>query len=206
MEEGAPEQPDLREDGASSGAEAEAAVDPAPSAVVPPAGIPPAAIPPGKQAIHPDWVAAERLASRWLWSLVGTGATAALIFARLTGTFDHRELILFGIPAALAIGFLYGLGQRWPGWEYPHRAWRLGEVSFDVWKGLLVRHRIRVPLSRVQYTDVVQGPIQRRFGLGTLRVHVAGTEAATVSLEGIRHELAIALRDLLIEAGGDDAV
>ena len=67
------------------------------------------------------------------------------------------------------------------------------------------RSEISVPKSRVQHTDVSQGPLQRRFGLATLVLHTAGTQHAAVSLSGLSHEAALQIRDYLIEGGPDDA-
>ena len=63
-----------------------------------------------------------------------------------------------------------------------------------------------VPLSRVQHTDVNQGPLQRRFSLSTLVVHTAGNRHAIVKLEGLGKEVAEGVRDELLKRRGDDAV
>ncbi len=63
-----------------------------------------------------------------------------------------------------------------------------------------------VPRSRVQHTDVSQGPLERRYGLGTLVVYTAGTNHARVALPGLAHEVARALRDELRAERVDDAV
>ena len=55
-----------------------------------------------------------------------------------------------------------------------------------------------MPRSRVQHTDVAQGPIQRRFGLATLTVHTAGSDAAQVHLNGLEYQDALVIRDYLI--------
>jgi uncharacterized protein len=54
---------------------------------------------------------------------------------------------------------------------------------------------VAVPRTRIQHLDVAQGPVQRRFGLGTLVLHTAGTFSASVALDGLAHETAMALRD-----------
>ena len=44
------------------------------------------------------------------------------------------------------------------------------------------------------------------FGLGTLVIYTAGTDHARVELPGLPHTRALAIRDHLLPAGGDDAV
>ena len=63
-----------------------------------------------------------------------------------------------------------------------------------------------VPRSRVQHTDVSQGPLERSHGLGTLVIHTAGTEHAVVGLSGLDYGTALALRDHLLPRGAVDVV
>ena len=64
-----------------------------------------------------------------------------------------------------------------------------------------------VPRSRVQHTDVAQGPIERTYDLATLIIYTAGPQHASISLDGLSHETALLIRDHLIAGGEtDDAV
>ena len=45
------------------------------------------------------------------------------------------------------------------------------------------------------------GPYERRFGLATLVVYTAGTEHASIPIEGLSHETALAFRDALLARG-----
>ena len=56
-----------------------------------------------------------------------------------------------------------------------------------------------MPRSRVQHTDVEQGPLQRKYGVATLIVHTAGMEEAKVRLEGLTRGTALRIRDYLIQ-------
>jgi uncharacterized protein len=164
------------------------------------------AIPQGRQAFDPRWIPAERVASRIFVIIFGLTSAIACLVLFFLGTLELKGLATWVVIWILLVPSIAYFGQRLPAWEYPHCGWRLTDQSLDLWKGLLKRRQVRVPLSRVQYTDVTQGPVQRRFGLGTLQVHVAGTEAATISVPGLPHELALMLRDELLDGGGDDGV
>lgn len=163
-------------------------------------------LPVGRVAFDERWIPAERMASRLTMIILGVVSAVSLLVLAWVGVLETRALIAFSVLWLILVPGLSWLGMRWPVWEYPYCGWRLTDESLDVWKGLLTRRQVRVPRSRVQYTDVKQGPIARRFGLGTLQVHVAGTEEATVAVPGLPHELALRLRDELIESSGDDAV
>ena len=83
---------------------------------------------------------------------------------------------------------------------------RLDGQGIEIARGVICRSIVHVPVSRVQHTDVSQGPLQRRYGLGTLTIYTAGTEYARVNLHGLAHARALAIRDLLLPRRSDDGV
>jgi len=123
---------------------------------------------------------------------------AAGIFA-LVGD-DVPGWIRFGVVilwVPLTIG-LAVLSYLWPPVEYRHARYRIDDELIEIQRGLVWRMSIAVPRSRVQHLDVTQGPLQRRYGLGVLVIHTAGTEHSQVSLDGLAYEIAQALRDRLL--------
>jgi membrane protein YdbS with pleckstrin-like domain len=96
--------------------------------------------------------------------------------------------------------------QRWPVLEYQHTRYRVDEQRIEIRRGVYFRVVISVPRSRVQHTDVSQGPLERRFGLGTLVIHTAGTDHAVVPLAGLEHGLALRIREHLLPSAAGDAV
>jgi membrane protein YdbS with pleckstrin-like domain len=83
--------------------------------------------------------------------------------------------------------------------------WKLDERGLQVRRGLVWKHELLVPRSRVQHLDIERGPIERRFGLATLVVHTAGTRLHALRQPGLRDADALALRDALLpEADRDD--
>ena len=96
--------------------------------------------------------------------------------------------------------------RRWPRIAYAYASYRVDDLGIEIRKGVYFRRITNVPLSRVQHTDVSQGPLERRFGLGTLVMHTAGTTNAMVRLAGLDHETARRIRAHLIPGAQDDAV
>jgi uncharacterized protein len=86
----------------------------------------------------------------------------------------------------------------WPRIAYRHASWRLDQESLEIRRGVFWKHRISIPLGRVQHADVSQGPLLRQYGLGKLTVHTAGTSNATIDLDGLTHGTALAVRDELV--------
>jgi membrane protein YdbS with pleckstrin-like domain len=94
----------------------------------------------------------------------------------------------------------------WPAKAYAFASYRLDDDGLEIRRGVVWRSIINVPRTRVQHTDVAQGPIERSHGLSTLVIHTAGTDHAQVALPGLSRERAIALRDQLLPRDGRDAV
>ena len=97
------------------------------------------------------------------------------------------------------------LSHRWPPLEHRHASYRVDEQGIEIRKGVYWRHVIRVPRSRVQHTDVSQGPLERSHGLSTLVIYTAGTQHARVDLAGLDHATALRIRDHLLPADASDA-
>ena len=71
----------------------------------------------------------------------------------------------------------------------------MGADRIRIVRGFLFRSDTIVPFGRIQHIDLDQGPIQRRYDLATLTVHTAGNHNSTVSLPGLLHEDAMAMRE-----------
>lgn len=95
------------------------------------------------------------------------------------------------------LGFSLWFTVMWTGAHHRHLRYRVDESGLRIRRGVFWRKVILIPTSRVQHTDVSQGPVQRSFELATLTVHTAGTEGASISLAGLEHATATRLCDHL---------
>ena len=146
---------------------------------------------------------------------LGAGIRAAIVALVL---FVPLGIVLLAAPLGggmmlalvgswLTLAVLLGLRAfLWPAKAYRFASYKLDAEGLEIRRGVYFRRVIHVPHTRVQHTDVSQGPIERAYGLGTLVVYTAGTSYARVDLHGLAHETAMALRDLLLPREGDDAV
>ncbi|MCG8405695.1 MAG: PH domain-containing protein [Phycisphaerales bacterium] len=159
-----------------------------------------------KQTLHPNFVPCERLVG---WIVVAVLGTAVIIFTGLWFWFGDPSLIVqtsVGIAVLALLAVLCWSAQYWPPIDYRYRSFHVSVTGIQIRKGVLWRSVMDVPKSRVQHTDVNQGPIERKYGLAHLVIHTAGTISASVKLEGLGHETAVAIRDHLMEADRGDAV
>lgn len=82
------------------------------------------------------------------------------------------------------------------------RAWGYCERDDDllVRRGVLVRRLSVVPYGRMQFIDVTAGPVERSFGLATVRMHTAAA-ASDARIPGLPNAEAARLRDRLATLG-----
>ncbi len=151
-----------------------------------------------RQRLDPRSVTAGRLGG---WTF--TGAILLVIggsvLAGLIGTGAPLvSWLATGLLAVALFGGLALLSHHTPRLRYETTWVGLDADGLEFEHGWIWRHQVSVPRSRIQHTDVTQGPYERRFGLATLVVYTAGTEHASISIEGLSHEAALAFRDALL--------
>ena len=138
--------------------------------------------------------------------ITSLGVLLATGIMYLASDTPHWVFVLFLLGWAALTAFLIWHTFRWPQIQYRHASYRLDGQGIEIARGVIWRSIVHVPVSRVQHTDVSQGPLQRRYGLGTLTIYTAGTEYARVNLHGLAHARALAIRDLLLPRRSDDGV
>jgi uncharacterized protein len=91
----------------------------------------------------------------------------------------------------LAAYFIFVVPAR----RYHYWGYEMGADRLRIVRGYLFHSDTVVPFGRIQHIDVSQGPIERPHGLATLTVHTAGNHNSSVSVPGLTHEDAIAMRE-----------
>lgn len=158
------------------------------------------------RAVDPRNIQAEMIVG--IITVTVVSAAVLIGFGFLWFSFGFAWQTWLGVAAGSALILLMYTGAfLWPKIEHRRTRYRIDQEGLEIRRGVLWRHQITIPLGRVQHADVSQGPIQRIFGIGTLTVHTAGTQNASIALEGLEHELAVAIRDLIVQQRkGQDAV
>jgi membrane protein YdbS with pleckstrin-like domain len=153
---------------------------------------------PDREKLDPRYVTLMRQTGG-LWSIGlslfwGAIVAAVIRFSDLRDEF-HAPLVILWVVLTIAHAWW---GQVRPRLHYCHSSFQVDSEQIEIARGYLVRSIINIPRSRVQHTDVSQGPFERRHGLGTLHIYTAGVSHAMVPLPGLEHTRALAIRDQLL--------
>jgi len=140
---------------------------------------------------------------------LGWYRTAGLSIALLAGSavvLLPRRWYLWLPLWLLATALLAWWSWRWAEIEYRHMSYEVDEERIEIRSGVVWRSVQNVPRSRVQHTDVSQGPLERKHGLGRLVIFTAGTHHSRVELPGLAHDTALEIRDRLLPRQTADVV
>lgn len=131
-----------------------------------------------------------------------SGATIPVLVADLPGWLN---MLLPALAVTVAI-MVTTVNWVWPAVSHRHKSYVVSPASIEIAKGVIWKRVVSVPRSRVQHTDVTQGPLERRFDLGTLVIYTAGTEHSKIELRGLAYDDAAGIRDHLLPLEDGDAV
>ncbi|QPK81039.1 PH domain-containing protein [Schaalia sp. ZJ405] len=125
---------------------------------------------------------------------------------------------LFLVPAAIVFGVLgfmfspwFWVGCAvstvifvWISWLIPRQVRAMGfaegDDEFMIRRGVMFRQLTLIPYGRIQYVDVQEGPIARKFRIAQIKLNTASAQT-DATLDGVPVEEAIRLRDMLAQRG-----
>jgi membrane protein YdbS with pleckstrin-like domain len=149
--------------------------------------------PPGER-----WVAVSPRLRKMRRSVVGV--VAVVVAGVVAAACGAAGFVVSAVAAslgvlALAVIMWVIVGRNYRSWGYAERA-----DDLLVTHGVLIRRLVVVPYGRMQLVDVTAGPVERKFGISTLRLHTAsaGTDAR---IHGLEAPEAARLRDRLAALG-----
>lgn len=143
-----------------------------------------------------SWIESERWAGLVAWLCLALSSGAGLAYSLWI---DRQEWAPAAAPAvALALAALGAWFWARPPKLHARLSYRLDEQGLAIESGRLWRRWTFVPRQRVQFVDLISGPIDQRFGLADLVLHTAGSEAAEIRLPGLSLEVAERLRAELL--------
>jgi membrane protein YdbS with pleckstrin-like domain len=161
-----------------------------------------------ERRLDPRSIVVQRIAGGITVSIIAFVLLIGVVIVVFAGSPGRVLGLLLVLGFVLVCGLLGTLALAWPVLHHRHSSYAVTEQAIVIRRGVLWRSIQTVPRSRVQHTDVSQGPVERLYELATLVIYTAGTEHASVPLSGLARETALAIRDHLIGGGEgeDDAV
>ena len=153
---------------------------------------------PDFESLSPAYVEVERRVGYIVAVVLIMIASITGIATAWFGRSSTWVLVLIVVGWFVIVAVLGWFAHFWPPIAYRNICWRLTKVGMEIRQGVLWKHRISIPIARVQHVDVSQGPIQRMYALGKLTIHTAGTRHASVELDGLDYDTALQVRDQLI--------
>lgn len=135
------------------------------------------------------------LTMRRLEVALPTVAFAVAVFVALA--FTRIVAALAGVGAVLLVGaaLFFFVTRRVGAWGYAER-----EDDLFVRRGVMFSRLSVIPYGRMQFIDVTAGPVERLFGLATVRMHTAAA-ASDARIPGLAADEAARVRDRLAELG-----
>jgi uncharacterized protein len=121
-----------------------------------------------------------------------------VVLALAAGGAASGSGVAFGLAVvAVGVGAISWrlVGRRYRSWGYAER-----DEDLLVRRGVLFARLTVVPYGRMQFIDLTAGPLERAFGLATVRLHTAAA-ATDARIPGLERDEAARLRDRLAELG-----
>jgi membrane protein YdbS with pleckstrin-like domain len=97
--------------------------------------------------------------------------------------------------AVLGAGASWFVRNRFRAWGYLER-----DEDLEVRRGVMVQRLSVVPYGRMQFVEITTGPVERLFGLATVKLHTAAA-ASDARIPGLHPDEAARLRDRLAALG-----
>lgn len=133
----------------------------------------------------------------WVLRIRALIGACILLFAITVADLGWLQAAPDGLASGVAAVLLFAWAMLVPRRRYRSWGYKLDEDELHIQQGIWTRIRTIVPFGRVQHIDVVQGPLERNFGVGTLILHTAGTRNSAVALPGLEFGEAGRIRDLI---------
>lgn len=146
------------------------------------------------QSLHPRYARAQQVVRGAVIGVVALVWLAVLLL---------RDPPLLAILVIAGTGAIIGaLLLIWPVIALPRCGYALRERDMIYRHGVIFRNVTTVPFNRIQHVEVSSGPIDRRFGIGTLKLYTAGGSGGDLSVGGLAADTAERLRDFILTRAG----
>lgn len=146
------------------------------------------------QSIEPAYRKVMMLNRIIFWIIVAVLFAVAWLFL-----VPEEAKFWFGIAALVFVLSGLGLGLFTVSKAFENMGYALRQHDVIFRKGWLFEKLHLVPLKRIQHCVVKRSPLDRQFGLASLKIFTAGGAAADITLRGLSVDKAQTLKDFLLQ-------
>ncbi len=139
--------------------------------------------------LHPDWLKVELGGNLLFFALLLVGW---LVGSAVGDWPEWLSALSFALWAVL-LAFSWLLIRE----NYRVSGYLLREHDITFRRGVLWRSDTTVPFNRLQHCEITQGPIEKWFGLATLKLYTAGGSSSDLSIPGLPMQDAQRIREFV---------
>ncbi len=88
--------------------------------------------------------------------------------------------------------------------SYFKKAYALREKDVSYRRGLIFHSITTVPLSRIQHSELLRGPLDRILGLSSVKIYTAGGSSSDITIPGLPLETAEKVREFINAKNAND--
>lgn len=110
---------------------------------------------------------------------------------------DVDEILFLRFPFIVLLLVIVFLSLYVSYFGFKKKVYKLRQHDLIYRTGLWWKSETTVPFVRVQHSEVIQGPVERIFGLAKLKLYTAGGQTSDLSVPGLRPEKAEELKDFI---------
>jgi membrane protein YdbS with pleckstrin-like domain len=132
-----------------------------------------------------------------IWLVMTLAAATALFFSTLAGKLWW--ILVGGLLLAALFGILMFTAIK----AFQNMGYALRKHDFVFRKGWLFEKLHILPLKKIQHCQVKRGPLERRYGLASLKIFTAGGAGDAITLSGLTQQEAEQLKDWLVITPGE---
>ena len=147
--------------------------------------------------IDKDYLKVMLIGSSIFFVLLGIGIFCLIYFS---DDMDPNTPVYTGIPWF----FLFALNLSFTALAFKKRKYALRAKDIIYTKGLIWSVRTAIPFNRIQHAELKQGPIDRKFGLSSLKVFTAGGQSSDLVIPGLPSDQAQQLKDFVLGKTAED--
>ena len=139
-----------------------------------------------------------------VWKIENAIGLGILLLAVSAGgialwTFTDAPKVVLIVIWLVVLGLFLSQLIWYPNHAYRNWSYQLTDQTLELRFGVVWEKSVLIPLSRLQHVDLHRGPLEQHFGLSSLEVHTAGTQNASHKIPGLEPEVAIRLRNELVQ-------